>query len=117
MKKILVADDDPAICDATQLMLEDAGYTVETTIDGEVIPMLKKGNFDLLLLDIWMSGSDGRDIAKYIKTNKNLLHTPIIMISASRDLAKAAVESGAEDFLEKPFRMDDLLAKVEEHIS
>lgn len=116
MKKILVADDDAAICDSLQLMLEDEGYIVETTVNGETVTKMQKNFPDLLLLDIWMSGQDGREIAKFLKNQKNTKHIPIIMVSASRELEKAAKESGANDFIEKPFKMDSLLAKIDKYI-
>src|SRR5689334_14301646 len=109
-KKILVADDDPAIVDAIQIMLEDAGYEAETSVDGETIYKMERDYPDLLFLDIWMSGMDGREICKYLKNQESTKDIPIVMISANRDTAKMAKEAGADDFLEKPFEMDDLLA-------
>lgn len=111
-KKILVADDDPAILDVIQLMLEDEGYEVETSVDGETIYTMEREYPDLLLLDIWMSGVDGRDICKYVKKNKHLKDIPILMFSANKDGAKIAHEAGAEGFIAKPFEMDDLLSKI-----
>lgn len=113
--KILVADDDPAICDAMQLMLEEEGYIVITTVDGETIYKMEKEFPDLLLLDIWMSGQDGREICRYLKKKELTKNIPIIMVSASRDIEKSAKEAGADDFLAKPFKMDDLLHKVAMH--
>lgn len=115
-KKILLADDDPAIVDSMQLMLETVGYEVDTTVDGETVLKMEEELPDLLLLDIWMSGQDGREICKYLKSQKDTQHIPIIMISANKDTAKIAKESGANDFLAKPFEMSDLLAKVEKYI-
>lgn len=112
-KKILVADDDPAICDAVQFMLEEEGYFVDTTVNGETILKMEKDYPDLLMLDIWMSGQDGRDICKYLKKKTVTKRIPIIMVSASRDIEESAKESGADDFLAKPFKMDDLLDKIE----
>jgi CheY-like chemotaxis protein len=106
-KKILVADDDPAIVDAIQLMLELYDYEVSTTVDGETIYKMEKEYPDLLLLDIWMSGQDGREICKYLKNNPHTKHIPIIMISASRDIIQSAKDAGADDFIAKPFQMDD----------
>jgi CheY-like chemotaxis protein len=63
-----------------------------------------------------MSGQDGREICKFLKTNDLTKDIPIIMISANRDTEKMAKESGADDFLEKPFQMKDLLEKVVKHI-
>jgi DNA-binding response OmpR family regulator len=109
---ILVADDDPAIVDSIQYMLEDEGYAVETTVDGETVAVMFEHHPDLLLLDIWMSGQDGRDICKALKAQESTRHIPIIMISANKDTEKIAREAGADDFIGKPFDIDDLLGKV-----
>lgn len=114
--KILVADDDPAILDAISMMLELEGYLVDITVNGETIYKMEKDFPDLLLLDIWMSGQDGREICKYLKNNNQTKHIPIIMISASNDVIKSAVEAGADDFLAKPFDIDDLLDKVVKYL-
>lgn len=116
-KKILVADDDPAIVDSLKLLLELYDYEVTTTVNGETIYKMKKEYPNLLLLDIWMSGQDGREICKYLKNNPETKHIPIIMISASRDISQSAKEAGADDFIAKPFSMDELLEKVEKYTS
>ncbi len=110
--KILVADDDPAIVDSIQYMLEDEGYEVNTTVDGATVGIMFETQPDLLLLDIWMSGQDGRDICKALKSQETTRHIPIIMISANKDTESMAREAGADDFLGKPFDIDDLLSKV-----
>lgn len=115
-KKILIADDDPAICDSVKMLLELEGYEVDTTVNGETIYKMEKDFPDLLLLDIWMSGQDGRDICKYLKKESHTKDIPIIMISASRDVRKSAAESGANDFLAKPFEQEDLLEKITKYI-
>ncbi len=115
-KKILVADDDPAIVESTTLILEEFGYMVDSTVDGETIYKMERDFPDLLLLDIWMSGQDGREICKYLKGEKMTKHIPIIMISASRDIKQSATEAGADDFLAKPFNMEDLIQKIEKLI-
>lgn len=115
-KKILVADDDPAIVDSIQMILEDEGYEVDTTVNGEAVYKMEKDYPHLLLLDIWMSGQDGREICKYLKKNPHTKHIPIVMISASREIEKSAKESGADDFLAKPFDIDDLLEKVKKNL-
>ena len=58
---------------------------------------------DLLLLDIWMSGTDGLDICKQLKQNTATQHIPIVLLSASREIEKSALDAGANDFLSKPF--------------
>jgi CheY-like chemotaxis protein len=89
---------------------------VDTTLDGQTIYKLKKVFPDLLLLDMWMSGEDGREICRYLKKEAETKHIPIIMISAGRDIKEAAKEAGADDFLAKPFEFDDLLKLVKKYI-
>jgi DNA-binding response OmpR family regulator len=112
-KKIMIADDDPGIVDAVGMLLEFEGYNVSTTVDGATVLDMKEELPDLLLLDIWMSGEDGRDICRQLKANSSTKNIPIIMVSASRDIASSAMQAGADDFLAKPFEMDVLLAKIE----
>lgn len=115
-KKILIADDDPAILDCLQIILEDAEYKVETSANGDTIPKVKRFKPDLILLDVWMSGEDGRSICKYLKNQSATKNIPIIMISATSYIEESARKAGAEDFLPKPFQMNDLLTKVEQYI-
>lgn len=115
-KKILIADDDPAILEAMQMMLEDAGYEVVTTVDGETVYKMEKEFPDLLLLDIWMSGQDGRNICKFLKGQDLTKDIPIIMVSANRDTEQIAKDAGADDFLAKPFEMMELLEKVKKFL-
>ncbi len=112
-KRILIADDDHAIVDSLTVILEEFGYDVKSTDDGRKVYRIKNDLPDLLLLDIWMSGIDGRQICADLKKENVTKNVPVILISAGRDIQKSAQESGADDFLEKPFTMEDLLEKVE----
>ena len=98
-KKVLVADDDPAILEAITLILEDADYDVKMTVNGQTEQFAQEYLPDLILLDIWMAGQDGRDICKRLKTHKATRHIPIIMISANKDTKKIADEAGADGFV------------------
>lgn len=111
-KKILVADDNPAILDALKIMLEEEGYEVETTEDGTAAKNMQAPLPDLLLLDLWMSGMDGRDICKHLKSAAATKHIPVIMVSATKNIEQIAKDSGADDFIAKPFQMEHLLATV-----
>lgn len=115
-KKILIADDDVNILEAMQMMLEMEGYEVITTPDGENVKEMSSDYPDLLLLDTCMSGYDGRDICRSIKSKKSTKNIPVIMISASHDIAKSAIASGADDFIAKPFQMNEILDKVHKHL-
>jgi CheY-like chemotaxis protein len=113
-KTILLADDDPAILDVMSAILEDAGYRVETSSNGEV--RLDGELPDLYLLDLWMSVKDGRDTCKEIKKGTKTKHIPVIIVSANKDIEKIALESGADAFLAKPFEMDELLSLIAKYI-
>jgi CheY-like chemotaxis protein len=115
-KKILIADDDISILEAMQMILEDAEYEVTTTEDGQTVQDMHDLP-DVLLLDIWMSGMDGVDICRHLKSQDRTKHLPIILCSANKDTQKLAEECGADDFLAKPFEMMDLLDKVEKYTS
>ena len=115
-KKVMIADDDPGIVDSLSMMLEFEGYEVTSTLNGASLLDMDNNLPDLLLLDIWMSGIDGRDICKKLKQQPHTSRLPILMISASKDIQSSAFEAGADDFLAKPFEMDELLQKIQQNI-
>jgi DNA-binding response OmpR family regulator len=116
-RKILVADDDLAILDALTLILEDAGYEVQTMSNGEGLQHIYHTDADLLLLDIWLSGWNGKDICMTLKKAERTRHLPILLFSASKETKALAREAGADDFITKPFDIDELLGKIEQHLS
>jgi DNA-binding response OmpR family regulator len=112
-KRIILADDDPGILDAVSMMLEMEGYEVNATLNGNTIFTLGNELPDIYVLDIWMSGTDGRELCKKLKSQEQTQYIPVILISASNDLKRSAEFAGADDFLAKPFEIDMLLAKIE----
>jgi len=116
MKRIMIADDDPGILDAVGIILEFEGYQVQSTLNGSALLTMEDEFPDLLLLDIWMSGADGRDICKQLKQKPATSKIPVVLISASKDIERSAMEAGADDFLEKPFEIDVLLQKIENQL-
>jgi CheY-like chemotaxis protein len=115
-KKILVADDDFAIGEMLQLMLEGAGYEVEIQTDGRTVQQMQEPLPDLLLLDIGMSGIDGRMICRQLKSQENTRRLPIILLSASNNMQRVVKDAEADDFLSKPFDMHDLLSLVAHYV-
>jgi CheY-like chemotaxis protein len=114
--RVLVVDDDPDILDAIRFLLEDEGYAVTTTEKGEYAENLHDGNGglpDLIILDVLLSGKDGRTICRSLKSRPDTQHIPIIMISAHPDAEAAAYAVGADHFVAKPFDMFDLLELVQ----
>src|SRR5687767_2268652 len=115
-KKILVADDDPGIVDAMQILLEDEGYKVITTLDGEKVPAMYEQQPDLVFLDIWMSGINGNAVCQKLKADPSTKKVPIIMFSANRDTEQIAMQCGADGFLSKPFEIKQLLDIVKKFL-
>ena len=67
---------------------------------------------DVILMDMWLSGEDGRDICKMIKSHQDFKNIPVIIMSASRGLGDSALESGAIDFIPKPFDLGEIIEKI-----
>jgi DNA-binding response OmpR family regulator len=109
---IVVADDDPAILDAMQMILELYGFQVETINDHAIVPKLLSIRPKLVFLDIAMSGIDGRDVCRALKSIDSMKDIPVVMISASSNLVNVIEEAGADDYLAKPFELQDLISKV-----
>ena len=115
-KKILIADDDPDILDVLTLILEEEGYAVETTHDGFTLRTFEHGLPDLLLLDIWMSGWNGRDICQFLRNQEGTRMLPIVLLSANRETAAIAKEAGADNFITKPFDLPILLSTLKRYL-
>lgn len=117
-RRILVCDDDAGVVEVIRIILEEAGHKVKTLNSGKAIQKRVQQYLpDVILLDIWMPGIDGRLVTKLLKNNPNTKHIPIIVISALNDTEKIAKEAGADDFLAKPFEMNHLLTKVKESLN
>lgn len=115
-KRIFVADDDQGILEALRVMLEDEGYEVFTHGSGVIIEEIKANIPDLVLLDIWMSGQDGRQVAEALRSDEVTRTIPIIMISAHKETDKIAQSVGADDFIYKPFDIDEFLNKIQRFV-
>lgn len=112
LKHILIADDDLAIVDSLSMALNDEGFKVSSASDGYIIEAVNEHHPDLILLDLWLRHVSGAEICCQLKINKKTKNIPIIMISANKEIAEIARESKADDFLAKPFDIDDLLQKI-----
>jgi DNA-binding response OmpR family regulator len=115
-KKILITDDDEGVQDIFRIIFEKAGY--EVTIFGEADPILENNYSypDLYLIDRQLCGQDGLKVCRFLKEQNSTKHIPIIIVSATPGIGKLALEAGADDFIEKPFQIKDLLQIVEKWI-
>lgn len=111
-KKILIVDDEASIVEAISLVLEDAFEVASTPRGDHALAKAKSFKPDLILLDLLLSGSDGRSICKDLKKDTVTKAIPIIMISAHPAAREEAQEAGADDFLAKPFDANELLTSI-----
>ncbi|MGD0784782.1 MAG: response regulator [Sedimentisphaerales bacterium] len=114
-KKILVVDDEPDLLKVTSLRLEKTGYEVYSGVDGrDVLEIARRVMPDLIILDVYLPGLNGDEVAKILKKDNKLKHIPIILISATtRTLDLKAKESGADGYIIKPFEPEELIGMVE----
>ncbi len=114
----MIVDDNRDIVEALQFVLEDAGYKTKTSQEGEDAEKLTEKNLPaLLILDVLLSGKDGRDICLKLKNQSQTKKLPVIMISAHPSAQKSVAQCGADAFLAKPFNVVDLLSTVEKFAS
>lgn len=116
-KKILIADDDPAILDSVQMLLRFSGYEVDPVLNQNILEEVIAKPPDIILLDIWMSGQDGRELCRDLKNNAQTKKIPVILISAGKNIKKSLQKAGADDFIAKPFEMKELLLKIKKYTS
>ena len=109
---ILVVDDDPAMVGALGALLGQAGHRIVAAYDGqEALRRFRDDRVDVVLLDLAMPGLDGADACRQMRAEAD---TPIIVVSGERDRAATAqlLDLGADDYVRKPFRADELLARI-----
>jgi DNA-binding response OmpR family regulator len=111
--KILVIDDEPAILELMRAIFESAGYAVETTDTADAVAQLTDGELPhVIILDLLLAGKDGRDTIRQLKSQERTRQIPVLMLSAHHGAESEALATGADDFLAKPFEIEELLAKV-----
>lgn len=121
VKHIVIIDDDAAILEALRLMfemtLDGGGVEVDTSKTSDILFRFRAVKPDVILLDLRLSGEDGADIARLLKRHKSTRDIPIIMMSAHPSAERYMRESGADDFISKPFDISTMFEKVEKFIS
>jgi two-component system, OmpR family, response regulator CiaR len=111
--RILVVEDDHMLRDAIVAVLQEEAYCVDQSETGdEGLYMATQGIYDLLVLDIMLPGMSGLEIVKQLRSDT--LEVPILLLTAKDSIADrvAGLETGADDYLVKPFAVPELLARV-----
>jgi DNA-binding response OmpR family regulator len=115
LARILVVDDDPDIGIMIKMMLEYKGYFVSVAVRADQAEiMIEKENFDLLIMDMLLSGTNGIDLCRDLKKNGKTAHLPVIMISAHPNAKEICMQAGADEFISKPFDMQEILSKIQQ---
>jgi two-component system, OmpR family, response regulator MprA len=110
---VLVVEDDAHVRDAVTRALRFEGYTVHTAVDGnDGLVQIETLKPDVIVLDVLMPGTDGLAVARIVRDRGN--HTPILMLTARHEVSDrvAGLDAGADDYLVKPFALDELLARL-----
>ena len=111
--RVLIVEDDDAVADAVARGLRVAGYTTSRQFDGDgAVPAIRTGTFDAVVLDVGLPGLDGLEVCRRVRTAGN--HIPVLMLTARDAIADrvAGLDAGADDYLVKPFALDELLARM-----
>ena len=113
MKRILIVDDNLDILHLVQLILKSHGFEVLISPEGDdVIAKTECFSPQVILLDVFLSGYDGREICKELKGNPKTKDIPVIMFSAHTKREDIIRDCKADDFIAKPFEVNELVAKV-----
>jgi len=113
VSRILIAEDERRITDFLEKGLRAAGYSTTTALDGvQALGLARTGDFDLILLDIGLPKTDGFTVLKHLRGEG--VTTPVIILTARDSVhdTVAGLESGANDYVSKPFQFAELLARV-----
>jgi len=119
MAKILVADDSLAELQLIQAALQPTGHSTVTVMDGEAAESkLKVEKFDLIILDVIMPKKNGFQVCRDIKTNDQLKNIPVIIITSKDQESDKfwGMKQGADEYLTKPFKAEDLVKAVKKYI-
>ena len=113
MTRILIAEDEPRISSFLEKGFKANGFTTKVVEDGlEAMEIARDADFDLLILDLGMPGLDGQAILQQMRARKERM--PVIVLTARHGVSDtvASLEGGADDYVTKPFRFEELLARV-----
>jgi DNA-binding response OmpR family regulator len=118
-KRILVVDDEVDLVETVRFSLELEGYEVLVAFNGEeALNLARKENPDIILLDLMLPKLDGYKVCRLLKFDERYKHIPILMLTAkTQEKDKATgLETGANEYITKPFDMDELMKKVKNYL-
>ena len=113
MSRVLLVEDDEHLAEGMAYNLRNTGYEVETAVTGEeALETIERRGFDLVLLDVMLPGIDGFEVVRRLRRGGSV--TPILIITAKNraDDTIAGLDAGADDYITKPFDLEELLARI-----
>ena len=119
MKKILIVDDEADIIEILQFVLESQGYECITAFDGEEgLKLAREASPDLIILDVMMPKINGYKISRLLKYDNKYKDIPILMITARAQEEDKIIgeETGADEYITKPFKVEYVVEKVKEYL-
>ncbi|RZJ28717.1 MAG: response regulator [Chryseobacterium sp.] len=113
MKKILIFDDDKSILEVITIIFEENGYKVEISeTSHDIIQKVEEVRPDVILMDNWIPNIGGVEATRLLKSNEEFKNIPVIYVTANNDIAALAASAQADDYVAKPFNLEDLEEKV-----
>lgn len=119
-KKILVVDDEVDLVETVRFPLEMEGFNVLVSYNGEdALNQARRENPDLIILDLMLPKLDGYKVCRLLKFDERYKHIPILMLTAKTQEKDKILgkETGADEYITKPFEMGDLLGRVKAYLS
>jgi DNA-binding response OmpR family regulator len=118
-KKVLIVDDEVDLVETLRFSLENEGFTILVSYDGEdALNQARKENPDLILLDLMLPKLDGYKVCRLLKFDERYKHIPILMLTAKTQEKDKLLgkETGADEYITKPFEINELLEKVKSYL-
>ncbi|MBL1222543.1 response regulator [Chryseobacterium sp. L7] len=116
-KKILIFDDDTTILEVITIIFEENGYQVEISeTSHDILEKVAQFQPDVILMDNWIPKIGGVEATKLLKSHEEFKSIPVIYVTANNDIVRLAQEAQADDFVAKPFNLDDLEDKVAKYL-
>ena len=110
-RRVLLVDDERAILKVISIKLRVSGYEVVTAVNGqEALELIESAKPDIVLLDVIMPGIDGFEVLRKLRTSSQL---PVIVFSARTENSQKALALGANDFMPKPFDVDEMVRRIQ----
>ncbi|SHK63601.1 response regulator [Epilithonimonas mollis] len=116
-KKILIFDDDTTLLELISIIFEDGGYEVDISqTSHNILEKVSEFHPDIILMDNWIPNIGGIEATKLLKSKEEFRNIPVIYVTANNDIEALAASAKADDYVAKPFDLDDLERKVAKYI-